>query len=46
MVRLVCGHHNWIAVAYTQFLVCYRCLGREWPEVPALLMGRACGEGW
>ncbi|XP_008055461.1 SH3KBP1-binding protein 1 [Carlito syrichta] len=24
MVRLVCGHHNWIAVAYTQFLVCYR----------------------
>ncbi|KAF6289039.1 SH3KBP1 binding protein 1 [Rhinolophus ferrumequinum] len=23
MVRLVCGHHNWIAVAYTQFLVCY-----------------------
>lgn len=27
MVRLVCGHHNWIAVAYTQFLVCYRCLG-------------------
>lgn len=25
MVRLVCGHHNWIAVAYTQFVVCYRC---------------------
>ncbi|XP_063108848.1 SH3KBP1-binding protein 1 isoform X3 [Cavia porcellus] len=24
MVRLVCGHNNWIAVAYTQFLVCYR----------------------
>lgn len=24
MVRLVCGHHNWIAVAYTHFLVCYR----------------------
>ncbi|XP_060113794.1 SH3KBP1-binding protein 1 [Heteronotia binoei] len=24
MVRLVCGHHNWIAVAYWQFLVCYR----------------------
>uniref|UniRef100_A0A8C9UJ41 SH3KBP1 binding protein 1 n=1 Tax=Spermophilus dauricus TaxID=99837 RepID=A0A8C9UJ41_SPEDA len=24
MVRLVCGHHSWIAVAYTQFLVCYR----------------------
>ncbi|XP_045426816.1 SH3KBP1-binding protein 1 isoform X3 [Pipistrellus kuhlii] len=24
MVRLVRGHHNWIAVAYTQFLVCYR----------------------
>ncbi|XP_039709406.1 SH3KBP1-binding protein 1 isoform X3 [Pteropus medius] len=24
MVRLVCGHHNWIAVAYSQFLVCYR----------------------
>ncbi|XP_074786775.1 SH3KBP1-binding protein 1 [Athene noctua] len=23
-VRLVCGHHNWIAVAYAQFLVCYR----------------------
>lgn len=28
IVRLVCGHHNWIAVAYTQFLVCYRCSGR------------------
>uniref|UniRef100_A0A8C0WD25 SH3KBP1-binding protein 1 n=1 Tax=Castor canadensis TaxID=51338 RepID=A0A8C0WD25_CASCN len=24
MVRLVCGHKNWIAVAYAQFLVCYR----------------------
>uniref|UniRef100_A0A452GN35 Potassium channel tetramerisation-type BTB domain-containing protein n=1 Tax=Gopherus agassizii TaxID=38772 RepID=A0A452GN35_9SAUR len=24
MVRIVCGHHNWIAVAYAQFLVCYR----------------------
>ncbi|XP_008112015.2 SH3KBP1-binding protein 1 isoform X2 [Anolis carolinensis] len=24
MVRLVHGHHNWIAVAYAQFLVCYR----------------------
>nr|XP_008112015.1 PREDICTED: SH3KBP1-binding protein 1 [Anolis carolinensis] len=24
MVRLVYGHHNWIAVAYAQFLVCYR----------------------
>ncbi|XP_060041926.1 SH3KBP1-binding protein 1 isoform X2 [Erinaceus europaeus] len=24
MVRLVCGHNSWIAVAYTQFLVCYR----------------------
>ncbi|XP_053124602.1 SH3KBP1-binding protein 1 isoform X2 [Hemicordylus capensis] len=24
LVRLVCGHHNWIAVAYAQFLVCYR----------------------
>nr|XP_042141071.1 SH3KBP1-binding protein 1 [Peromyscus maniculatus bairdii] len=24
MVRLVCGHHNWIAVAYSHFLVCYR----------------------
>ncbi|NXC78637.1 SHKB1 protein, partial [Anhinga anhinga] len=24
-VRIVCGHHNWIAVAYAQFLVCYRC---------------------
>ncbi|KAJ6663618.1 hypothetical protein lerEdw1_009697 [Lerista edwardsae] len=23
-VRLLCGHHNWIAVAYAQFLVCYR----------------------
>lgn len=32
MVRLVCGHHNWIAVAYTQFLVCYRCLGRAVTE--------------
>lgn len=27
MVRLVCGHNNWIAVAYTQFLVCYRFSG-------------------
>ncbi|KAM9514341.1 LOW QUALITY PROTEIN: SH3KBP1-binding protein 1 [Guaruba guarouba] len=25
-VRLVCGHHNWIAVAYAQFLVCYRLM--------------------
>ncbi|XP_054855036.1 SH3KBP1-binding protein 1 isoform X2 [Eublepharis macularius] len=24
MVRLVCGHHNWVAAAYAQFLVCYR----------------------
>ncbi|XP_061453074.1 SH3KBP1-binding protein 1 isoform X2 [Rhineura floridana] len=24
VVRLVCGHHNWIAVAFAQFLVCYR----------------------
>ncbi|XP_030621774.1 SH3KBP1-binding protein 1 [Chanos chanos] len=24
MVRIICGHHNWIAVAYTQFVVCYR----------------------
>lgn len=24
MVRIVCGHHHWIAVAYAQFLVCYR----------------------
>ncbi|XP_077174846.1 SH3KBP1-binding protein 1 isoform X2 [Paroedura picta] len=23
-VHLICGHHNWIAVAYAQFLVCYR----------------------
>ncbi|XP_072919856.1 SH3KBP1-binding protein 1 [Hemitrygon akajei] len=24
MVRIVRGHHNWIAVAYAQFVVCYR----------------------
>ncbi|XP_067874906.1 SH3KBP1-binding protein 1 [Heterodontus francisci] len=24
MVRIVRGHHNWIAVAYTHFVVCYR----------------------
>ncbi|KAG8550832.1 hypothetical protein GDO81_019612 [Engystomops pustulosus] len=24
MVRIVCGHHNWIAVAFAQFIVCYR----------------------
>nr|AAH84083.1 LOC494998 protein [Xenopus laevis] len=24
MVRIICGHHNWIAVAYAQFIVCYR----------------------
>ncbi|CAI5780557.1 SH3KBP1-binding protein 1 isoform X2 [Podarcis lilfordi] len=24
VVRLVCGHHNWIAVAFAQFFVCYR----------------------
>ncbi|XP_028652293.1 SH3KBP1-binding protein 1 isoform X1 [Erpetoichthys calabaricus] len=24
MVRIVCGHHNWIAVVYAQFVVCYR----------------------
>ncbi|KAM8952656.1 SH3KBP1-binding protein 1 [Pelodytes ibericus] len=24
MVRIIRGHHNWIAVAYAQFIVCYR----------------------
>ncbi|XP_061538187.1 SH3KBP1-binding protein 1 [Phycodurus eques] len=24
LVRIVCGHHNWIAVAYSQFVACYR----------------------
>uniref|UniRef100_A0A3B3HCR5 SH3KBP1 binding protein 1 n=1 Tax=Oryzias latipes TaxID=8090 RepID=A0A3B3HCR5_ORYLA len=24
MVRIICGHYNWIAVAYAQFVVCYR----------------------
>ncbi|XP_032870130.1 SH3KBP1-binding protein 1 [Amblyraja radiata] len=24
MVRMVRGHHNWIAVSYAQFVVCYR----------------------
>lgn len=24
MVRILCGHHNWIAVAFAQFIVCYR----------------------
>ncbi|XP_030600214.1 SH3KBP1-binding protein 1 [Archocentrus centrarchus] len=24
MVRIICGHHNWIAVAYAHFVVCYR----------------------
>ncbi|XP_054649425.1 SH3KBP1-binding protein 1 isoform X2 [Dunckerocampus dactyliophorus] len=24
LVRIICGHHNWIAVAYSQFVVCYR----------------------
>lgn len=24
MVRIILGHHNWIAVAYAQFVVCYR----------------------
>ncbi|XP_075938876.1 SH3KBP1-binding protein 1 isoform X2 [Anarhichas minor] len=24
MVRIICGHHNWIAVTYAQFVVCYR----------------------
>ncbi|XP_032297823.1 SH3KBP1-binding protein 1-like, partial [Coturnix japonica] len=24
MVRIICGHQHWIAVAYAQFLVCYR----------------------
>lgn len=24
MVRIICGHHNWISVAYAQFVVCYR----------------------
>ncbi|KAL7878264.1 hypothetical protein AOLI_G00092380 [Acnodon oligacanthus] len=24
MVRIICGHHNWIAVGYAQFVVCYR----------------------
>ncbi|XP_030330991.1 SH3KBP1-binding protein 1 [Strigops habroptila] len=33
-VRLVCGHHNWIAVAYAQFLVCYRLVETSgWQQV-------------
>ncbi|XP_061682914.1 SH3KBP1-binding protein 1 isoform X2 [Syngnathoides biaculeatus] len=24
LVRIICGHHNWIAVAYSQFVACYR----------------------
>uniref|UniRef100_A0A8C6YKJ8 BTB/POZ domain-containing protein KCTD3 n=1 Tax=Naja naja TaxID=35670 RepID=A0A8C6YKJ8_NAJNA len=24
MVRLICGHHNWVAVAYVHFLICYK----------------------
>ncbi|XP_061828250.1 SH3KBP1-binding protein 1 [Nerophis lumbriciformis] len=24
LVRIICGHHNWIAAAYSQFVVCYR----------------------
>ncbi|XP_073405396.1 SH3KBP1-binding protein 1 [Dendrobates tinctorius] len=24
MVRIICGHHNWIAVAFAQFIICYR----------------------
>ncbi|KAM4627339.1 SH3KBP1-binding protein 1 isoform 1-T1 [Polymixia lowei] len=24
LVRIICGHHNWIAVGYAQFVVCYR----------------------
>ncbi|XP_053710235.1 SH3KBP1-binding protein 1 [Synchiropus splendidus] len=24
LVRIICGHHNWIAVAYTHFVVCHR----------------------
>ncbi|XP_072247973.1 SH3KBP1-binding protein 1 [Leuresthes tenuis] len=24
MVRIICGHHNWIALAYATFVVCYR----------------------
>uniref|UniRef100_A0A8C5WW05 SH3KBP1 binding protein 1 n=1 Tax=Laticauda laticaudata TaxID=8630 RepID=A0A8C5WW05_LATLA len=24
MVRLICGHHNWIALAYVHFLICYK----------------------
>ncbi|KAM9326986.1 SH3KBP1-binding protein 1 [Gastrophryne carolinensis] len=24
MVRIICGHHNWLAVAFAQFIVCYR----------------------
>ncbi|XP_043931793.1 BTB/POZ domain-containing protein KCTD3-like isoform X2 [Protopterus annectens] len=24
LVRILCGHHNWIAVAFAQFVVCYR----------------------
>ncbi|XP_071886069.1 LOW QUALITY PROTEIN: SH3KBP1-binding protein 1 [Anas platyrhynchos] len=23
-VRVVCGHHNWVAVGYAQFVACYR----------------------
>ncbi|XP_026543524.1 SH3KBP1-binding protein 1 isoform X2 [Notechis scutatus] len=24
MVRLICGHHNWVALAYVHFLICYK----------------------
>ncbi|XP_051934094.1 SH3KBP1-binding protein 1 [Hippocampus zosterae] len=24
LVRIICGHHNWIAVAYSHFVACYR----------------------
>lgn len=26
-VRVVCGHHNWVAVGYAQFVACYRWVG-------------------
>ncbi|KAK1330189.1 hypothetical protein QTO34_010375 [Cnephaeus nilssonii] len=44
MVRLVCGHHNWIAVAYTQFPRLLQVLGGWWQEALSLLTGRAWGE--
>ncbi|XP_060549726.1 SH3KBP1-binding protein 1 isoform X5 [Pantherophis guttatus] len=37
MVRLICGHHNWVALAYVHFLICYKSVLFRGPPRRSLL---------